>query len=334
MKHKSRVVLSLLLLVSVALTTGCDNSEFKKQIGEFQKAINDSQAAVTAYYQSLNQFEKDLYFLQRELDPGKDLAALYYKDNADDKALEITENAFYINGPFSPKSVQARLDAIKLIGLYGTRLGELAGTDAPAVFKTNAAALGDNIANLGSTFTELAGNGKDKSAANYAGPIGTLVGIVGKMFLEKKRDDALVEAINEATPAITAVTNQLKKDFGDVLLPVNRTGNQLKIAVLIDYYNSQRKIKGSARKDRKALLDEIQGAVRSYELLTTANPQEMIKSMEAANQALLAYANSKRKDSDFIQLVSYIGEFRDQAKNIVNAVQEIREIRRSLRNAN
>lgn len=334
MRHRYRAIVSLFLLVVVSLSTACDNSEFKKQIGEFQKAISDSQVAVSAYYQEMNQLEKDLYFLQRELDPNKDLAAIYLKGTSEDKSLVITDKAFYINGPFAPKSIQARLDAIKLIGLYGSRLAELAGTDAPAVFANNAAALGDNVVNLGGTFTELAGTGKDPSAASYAGPIGKLVGIVGKLFLEKKRDDALIAAIKEATPVISEVTAQLKKDFSDVVVPAKRTGNAEAIALLMGYYNAQRKEKSTTRKDRKGILDEIRGAVRSYELLTAANPEEMIKSMEEANQALQAYSESKRKDSDFTQLVAHIGEFRDKAKSIVDAVQEIREIRRNLRNAN
>jgi hypothetical protein len=56
--------------------------------------------------------------------------------------------------------------------------------------------------------------------------------------------------------------------------------------------------------------------------------------MEEANQALFVYATSERKDTDFIQLVGKIGEFRDRATQIAKAIQEIREIRKGRTDAN
>lgn len=323
---------TLLLLFVVCLTTACDNSAFREQIGEFQKAMNDSRSGVEAYYQEMNSFEMDLYLLSRELDPNQTLSFLYGPLNPDEKKPAADPRAGYINGPFSPNAIQARLDSLKLIGLYGTRLAELAGTSAPAEFESAASALGANVVNLEATFNKLRDSG-DPTAFRYAKPVSELVGIVGRLFIERKRDKDLVEAIRKATPEITKITTQLSMDLEDVISPIRRTGLEQSIALLTNYYNDEIK-KPSTRESRKNLLTEVKGMIRQYELLTTAKPQEAVKTMEEANQALLAYANSGRNDTDFTHLVGKIGEFRDRATQIAKAIQEIREIRKGLRDAN
>lgn len=327
-------LISAVLIFLASFCVACDNSEFRKQIGDFRDAMSNSRSAVETYYQEMNRFERDIYLIRRELDPMQDLGIIYSHEEPEDVTMIVNDKALYVNGPFAPASIQARLDSLKLIGIYGNRLAELAGSPAPAIFADNATALGQNIAKLGDTFQKLGTDGKDKSAASFAGPVGKLVGIVGQLFLQRKRDKELIAAIRVATPEITAITKQLSKDFDEVVLPTKRTGVKATIALLVNHYNVERAKPNSTRKDRKSILAEIDGAVRTYELLTAANPKETIQSMEDANQALLAYANSGHKDADFSQLVARIAEFKDRATSIIEAVQEIREIRRSLRDAN
>lgn len=325
------LALSLILLF---FCSACDNSEFRKQIGEFQSAMNDSRAAVESYYLEMNEFEKDLYMLRLEVNPARQASVAFPFENGTNRRLIVDDRVLYVNGPFPPDSIQARLDALKLIGLYGNRLAELAGTDSPATFQSNMSALGVNIVTLGGTFNRLAMSGTDQTAAQYVGPISSLVGIVGRLFLERRRDQELVHAIREATPKITAITTQMKQDFENILIPQQRSGQKGTISVLVGFYNDERVKPSVSHKDRQAILAKITGVIRNYELFTASNPRDMVQSMEDANQALLAYANSGRKKNDFLQVVARIGEFRDHAREVVQVVQEIREIRRKLRNEN
>ena len=329
---KSKPMTAFLLLLIVFLSA-CDNVEFRKQIEAFQLAMSDSHTAVEAYYLEMNQFEKDLYLLRRELDAKQDLGVVFAPVTPSSPPT-VLKDALYINGPFSPKSIQARLDAIKLLGLYGNRLAELAGTTAPTVFETESAALGKNIVGLSKTFSDLAGSGRDTTAASFAAPVGKLVGIVGKLFLERKRDKELIAVIKEATPQVTELTNQLMKDFDEVINPQHSSGAKATLALFVNLYNDEREAPGSTRAGRKKMLSEINDLAHQYELLTTENPQDMVESMEDANQALLAFANSGQKEPDFSRLVARIGEFRNRAKEIVGATKEIRDIRRRLRNEN
>jgi hypothetical protein len=321
----------LLLFTAIFSTMACDNAAFREQIGEFQAAMNDSRASLESYYVEMNQFEKELYLLRRELDANEVLGAEFTSDRKPEEKFTFNDKVLYIEGPFPPEAIQARMDAMKLIGLYGNRLAELAGTESPVIFENETAALGENIVNLAATFNKLSATGADETAAKFIAPIGKLVGMVGRLFLERKRDKELIAAIREATPQITLITTQLESDFNKVLIDKKDTGMRATISLLVLNYNKMRA--KSDRKTRRELLAEINGVVRSYELFKKANPAEIAQSMEEANQALLAYANSGRKDEDFTQLVARIGEFRDFAKKAANAILEIRDIRRELRNA-
>lgn len=336
MNKKISKMLSLFLLFIIVITSACDNTEFREQIGEFQTAMSESRNSIETYYLEMNQFEKDLYLLQREIDKTIPAGVEFMSDRDENTPFVFENTNLYINGPFTAESIQARLDALKLIGQYGTRLAELAGTDAPSVFSDNTSALGTNIVNLSTTFRKLSkSEPTDLSAANYIQPISNLVGIVGQLYLERKRDKALISAIREAAPIISVINFYLKKDLEQIINPQRDTGLRKTIAMLVRNYNKVRvTTSDNDRKTRKQLLDEINNTARTYELFLDATPSKVVDSMEEANQSLLAYVNSGRKKEDLARMVLRFGEFRDYAQKIAKNIQEIREIRRNLRNAN
>lgn len=333
MNKRITKLLSLTLIFVIALTSACDNTEFREQIGEFQISMSETRTSIESYYLEMNQFEKDLYLLQRELDKNLRAGVEYMSDRDAETPFVFRNNNLYVDGPFTRESIQARLDALKLIGQYGTRLAELAGTDAPSLFSDHTAALGTNIANLSITFRRLAkSEPTDLSAASYVGPISSLVGIVGQLYLENKRDKALVDAIRQAAPLISVINRNLKKDMEQIINPQRDSGFRKAIAMLLKNYDDNRLT--ADRKGRKQMLDEIKTSVRIYELFLDATPSAIVERMEEANQSLLTYANSGRKKEDLSRMVMRFGEFRDYAQKIAKNIQEIREIRRNLKDAN
>ncbi len=333
MKKMLTKVVSLILLLTVVVTTSCDNTEFREQIGEFKTAMGESRTAVESYYLEMNQFERELYLLQREIDKSLPAGVTYMSDANPEIPFEFQNTNLYVEGPFTRESIQARLDALKLIGQYGTRLAELAGTDAPSTFSDNTAALGSNVVNLSNTFRKLSkSEPSDLSAANYIQPISKLVGIVGQLYLENKRDKALVQSIRDASPIISVINHFLKNDLSAVIGPQKDTGLRKAVAMLLMNYNENRA--ALDRKGRRQLLDEVNATVRKYELFKDAEPASIVDQMEQTNKALLDYANSGRNKTSLARMVIQFGEFRDYAQKIAKNVQEIREIRRSLQNAN
>jgi hypothetical protein len=320
-----------LVCAALMLAAGCDNAEYRQQIAVFQQSIGNTRSVVESYYLEMNQFERDVYFLRLELDQEKKLGVKFLKDS---HGRTVTEDLM-VNGPFSSQAIQARLDSISLLGLYGTRLADLAGAKAPVAFADNAAALGDNIVKLSGTFRDLSGGGADPTAANYIGPIGKLVGIAGRLYLEHKRDKALTAEITAAAPVVAEIVKLLDNDFDEVINPQLQTGLKGKIVVLKDFYNDQIKLPNSSRQSRRALLTEIDALIRQYELLVNAGPQEMLQSLGSANAALQTYATSSHAPESLGQLVARMQEFSDRAKEVAAAIREIKDIRKELsRNEN
>ena len=83
----------------------------------------------------------------------------------------------------SRASIKARLDALRLVSVYARRLADLAGSDAPTKFASNADVLGSTLTGLATTFEGLGGQ-NDSTAKVYVGPVASLVGLIGKVILE------------------------------------------------------------------------------------------------------------------------------------------------------
>lgn len=318
--------LSVLVCAALTLAAGCDNAEYRQQIAAFQQSIGNTRSTIESYYLEMNQFERDVYFLRLELDKEKKLGIRFSRDQGQ---REVTED-LVVDGPFPREAIQARLDSISLLGLYGTRLAELAGSKAPLAFADNAAALGDNIVKLSGTFESLSGNRADPTAAQYIGPIGKLVGIAGRLYLEHKRDKALTAEITAAAPVVSKIVELLSDDFDEIIIPQRLTGLKGTIDALKISYNKHLDDPNSSRQSRRALLTEIDTLIRNYDLLVDARPQEVLQSMGRANEALQTYATSSHAPESLGQLVARMQEFSDRAKEVAAAIREIKDIRREL----
>jgi hypothetical protein len=170
--------LNLAAAIFALAATGCATRDFSKPVSEFTGAMGQANGIIGGYFRGMNAFERDLYLRQVALDPRIDLASV-------DAAGRPTG----LLPRFSAESVKARLDAVRLLSAYGERLAALAGSDAPARFQAGSKVLGENLTSLSQTFHGLAGSG-DRTAGQYVGPISTIVGTIGEMVLERRREAA------------------------------------------------------------------------------------------------------------------------------------------------
>ena len=331
-KIQSFIVLLLVVAVTVA-STACNNDEFKQRISEFQQSVGLASSSIGTYFTEMNQFERDLYLQDVYLHPPKLVRPRWTKDPT---SGEVKEGLF---GPFSEDSIKARTDAITLLGRYGQRLAELAGTDAPERFNSAAQALGTNLFNLQNTFQKLAGAG-DPTAPNFITPIGTIVGAIGKIILENQRDQKLRIAVAEGAPAVRIVINQLASDLNDVVVPQRLSGNSQSLQQLIVFYNCavdaasmpagmcSSPLPTLNLEQRSQMLTSISDAARRYELFKTNNPAEVLNKLGDAHEALVAYAQN-RTPKNLTALVASLESFRASAQQVADAVIQIRNLRRS-----
>jgi len=325
---RSRILAVTLSLILLLTCVGCDNGEFKKRIADFQQSVGLVSNSVGTYFAEMNQFERDLYLQDVLLKPPRTVVS---------RNLGAPEKPALFRVTFNEESIRARVDAITLLGRYGQRLAELAGTDAPERFNSAAQELGTNLFNLGTTFNKLAGNG-DPTAGNFEGPIGTIVGAIGKMILESKRDNKLRIAINEAAPAVRTVIKQLEEDLSGVVFQQRLTGYSQAVNGLIVFYNCSvdpafeaglcpKPAPTLSLEQRRDLLNKINDAANRYELFKANNPVESITSLRDAHEALVKYAND-RSPKNLAALVAALDSFRSSAEQVAGAVIKLRDLKR------
>jgi hypothetical protein len=327
-----RIIAFALALSFLSTSIACDNTALKERISDFQESVGLVSTSVGSYFAEMNQFERELYLQDVLLHPTKKVSSRGTKATPQKPA---TAGLF---GPFSDDSIRARMDAISLLGRYGKRLAELAGSDAPERFNSAAQELGTNLFSLRNTFMTLA-NAGDPTARDFATPIGSIVGAIGKMIIEEKRDKKLRIAINQAAPAVRTVINLLESDLNTVIVPQRLSGNSLALSRLVIFYNcavapatmpvgqcgAPPPVLSLA--ERRDFLNRIGDATRRYELFKTSNPAEAISTMRDAHEALVKYAEN-RSPQNLAALVAALDSFRGSAQQISDAVIQIRNLRR------
>jgi hypothetical protein len=308
-KRINIIVLSVLMGLVVVSFTGCVTTQFIEPLVSFQQSINQSSFIVADYYEHANAFERDIYFNDCLFNPEKEL--LVYDNGRSTPLLSAT---------LSPESIKARADALVLIGIYADRLTELAGNDSSAVFYKNSIALGDNLQNLGKTFANLSES--DASAMLYSGPILKLIGVLGKMYLENSKYDAITVAVHIGYPVVNRILNQLQNDLNNIIIPLQKTGLKQEVAEMSAYYNANRKKLPLTR--RRTELARINKVIIEYNILLNSNPANLIQEMKQTNKALVKYVESSRTPEDFAEFVSILGGFNRNVQLFGEAIKHIR----------
>lgn len=279
-KRNVRTVFSVLLVC--AFLSGCLNNRYITPVTTFQTSTNQTISVISAFYTSRNSYE----------------TALYLNDRASDATLTVdTVDAGGHPTPlgrpvFSPASIKARLDALSLVGVYASRLYALANTSAPADFATASTALGTNLSSLNTTFQSLGAN--DATAAAYVGPVTSLIGIIGQMYLNGERDKLVKQAIEQGGPQVNIILSQIKDDMDKIFSAEVITGANQQLATAITAYNRDRS--GLNYDQRIARLAIIAAAADAATSATASAPSQLVSAMMDANNALLKSAAASKHD--------------------------------------
>ena len=298
--------------LALALVPGCKTpGSYKEPIAHFQEGNTTARIALGTYYAELNRFERDLYLDERLYDSGLEVLAT-------DAAGDATP---LMGKLFSPASIQARMEAISLLGVYAERLAALAGAEAPGKLPEGATALGTKLGALGAQLETLTQKG-DVTASRYVAPITTLVGVVGSLFLEGRQGELLQKGIEDGSKPVNAIIDLLEADLVEVLGPQRLTGAKQALASRMFYYNQHRAQLSLA--ERRAVLADLSQAASAYDALVVAQPVELARALRDAHAALLAFARSERKLESFQDLSAAMQAFQgrvDTASAAVKALQ-------------
>ena len=278
---KNRITLTVILFSCMTIG-GCLNNRYIAPATTFQTSTNQTVAAISAFYTSRNSYEIQLYLSEVAADPNVEVGVI-------DSAGQPTPLGHPV---FSPASIKARLDALSLVGVYASRLYNLASTSAPADFATAATALGTNLKSLDTTFQSL--GVKDATANSYVGPISSLIGTIGKMYLNGQRNTLVREAIQNGGPQLNIILSQIKEDMDKIFSLEVITGANEQLATAVNAYNRDRK--NLSYDQRIARLNEVYSLSVAVSAATSSAPSKLVSSMLDANNALLKSASASKQD--------------------------------------
>ena len=280
MTHKTSVPL---ILVFSAVVSGCAANRYEAPVTTFRDETQQTIGVLGEFYSSRNSFEIDVYLRSVGTDPTQRVG---------------TEDEHGVPTPlgkpiFSPDSINARLDALNLIGIFANRLYDLANTTAPADFQTAATSLGTNLGSLDKTFQTLEG-AKDPTANKYIGPVSALIGAIGQTYLGHQRDQMIKKAIRDGAPEVDKILSQLRDDMDNVFSNEVVTAAKENLASLVRAYNDDRA--KLSFEQRTARLAEIKVAAAESAASVGSAPANLVSSMQDAFKALVQAMSSHQKD--------------------------------------
>ncbi|WP_375444670.1 hypothetical protein [uncultured Fibrella sp.] len=304
-----------LFCVLLAALPACQRA-YKAPIDTLQKSTADATRAITTYYTALNQQERDLYFLTLLLNPNERVEEV----TAQGKETPLLADSF------DPVAIQARIALITQLATYADRLSALAGNEAPKELRTSLMALGSSLANVQTTFADLARNRADEQATAYISPLSTLIAVVGEAALIKRRDKAIQKAILDGEAPINQILDFLTKDLNKYVFLAQKTGDDQKLTQLMVAYNTLANRKAIPRDELKKRLDEIQRAAEQLRLTRTNRPSDVLRVLKKAHVALVGVAKST---TTFQQFQTSVLAYETQVDLFLKAAQRINELRKA-----
>lgn len=255
----ARITTVSLLLLTTQLLAGCDNSELRQKVTEFQDSVNNAKSSVSTYYLGVNDLMRDLYVdsirYKRPTETGKPIEELKeIQDAAGNKKYVSTGLVEY----YSKDHIAIRLAAMEAISTYTYGLAELITSDSPqkaheAIIKTGAElnALNDQLT--------AASGGRIQDVSKFTTPIANLSALVAQKWLEYSQRKATAESIKTSKDNIQSLCKELEEDVNSVNDAVAGPKASRILDSLKDEYNgSQTFVNGTPlAKDRNELLDRI-----------------------------------------------------------------------------
>jgi len=299
-------------LICLFILSGCAAGRYQAPVGTFRDKTQQTISVLSDFYSSRNSYEIDLYLQGVAADSGLRV------EKVDANGIPTP-----LGKPiFSPRSIKARLDALNLVGAYGGRLSDLANSGAPTKFQSAGTLLGKNLSSLDKTFQTLEGS-SDPTANKYIGPIGSLIGTFGQMFLDRRRDELISKAIADGAPQVDIILSQMRDDMDQVLSIEIITGSNERLATLITAYNTER---GKLTyEQRTARLAAIKAAAAEAAASAGSAPSNLVTAMMDAHKALVEAVSPSKKPSinSFATLNSALEQWTNQIQSLASQIRLI-----------
>lgn len=334
-------LLPILSVLSVSLTA-CNANRLKDAVTELNTGTNLSVNAFRAYYDSINDMSRDYYFLKLRFRPESEMLeeepySFKVPMGSNGETVTVTRNTGLIND-YSQEDIEVRVQTLNALLTYTKGLATLANSDAPAKFEEEAIAIGDNLSAIAARINQLS-PGSGSTFSNYAGPISQLGGMVGRYYLEHKKDRDLRQCIRAGSPHVKKLLKLLSTDMKLLTKSVDSLGRQQTLQFYIDYYNDHyviankedpKYISAVVDNERQQFLQEAKESARRIALIDSFQPEKLIETLSETHADVDKLAAGKSYDeATFDELLGDLGSFMSEAKRVAHAAELLRDADKS-----
>lgn len=305
--HKVKGIFVFLLIFAL-LNGACSRAGFDKPIAKFQAASLVVIESSKTIFSELDKVERDQYILER------------LRKREEIQLIELEAKQV-----FTKEAIKVRLDALDQIKRYSELLLDAAKSDSPTKIKTEATNLGDAVKNLAGEAGNLTGV-DNKGFQDAVGPVSTIIGSVLNLFVEGKLQEALQKAINDGEKPINTLIQALRSDMQLAYQRRKTALGGMRVLFVQEYKRELDKGSMADAERLKLCADRIIAHEDKWEQLLLLQPEAGLDAMAKAHSALVAYAKSKRKASDFATLVETMEIFSSQALSIGQAINELKKL--------
>jgi len=299
-------------ILGLSLATACAATpQYARPAGTFQQGFAAAAPVIRGVYAELNALRRDAYFTRLACDPQAELVEV----DADGRQTPLNRDAF------SAESIQARVDAVELLGRYADRLAALAAGDAAGEARLSeaATALGANLTGLGARFADL----PDATADDYAGPVGEVAAAVARAVQGRRRTAATRGAILDAAAPVRRVLDLLEADLAEVTATVRTAALDAVIARCAAQYNARRGAWSDG--ERREALGSLRGLVARRAAMRAQDPAALVRAMRDAHEALVRYARAEGREArDAAELENALQGFTRRVAAAAEATRALR----------
>ena len=229
---------------------------------------------------------------------------------------------------FGPEAIAARTEVLDRLADYTNLLYQLATADSPDRIKGQAKDLGEALANLSASVSNLTGadNAGFKAAATTVLPV---IGDILQAVVQQNVEDALKKAIAAGAGPVNTLIEAIKVD-AEVAYQRKRSALSKRRADATLAYNAQ--VGRASEATLRRLGDAIMLAEDQWEAFQTGRPAVGLDAMQRANLALEKFARTRHPGA--ADLSSFVGSmeiFAAAAARMGEDVAKLRELQRDMR---
>lgn len=297
------------IFASVGGWVGCGTEDYQKPVELFQSASAVVIAATRTMFAHVNSVEQNGFIDQ----------AVFER-----QMIDVTELRSY--RLISQEEIDVRAKALDALQAYACNLAWLAqGKDVSRISDQN-----DSLSKALSGLSKQASNLpvskasflKNADFGNALQAVATGVGLVTQVVAQHRARVALKKAIEGNQKPIDDLINLLAEELDGAYERQKATlgAEQIYISRVYEQERSQN------HPDPNALLllgDRLKNYLQQREVLETADPGPPLKSMQAAHNALIAYAKSKHDPQSFRDLLNAAQAFFNEVQPFGEAMQAL-----------